>query len=110
MPYEGLSDEQRAKIREIELWVSDHIKYQPGISAVVLISRVYVEFPGEDNLAIIEQMVTDGKIVEVEYVLSTMDYRIKSVYFPMGTRIIGMALTSQIEKYDRKHSGDASPT
>jgi len=108
MTYEHLSEEQQARVREIEVWVSDHIKSQPGIRAVVLISRVHVEFPGEDNLAIIEQMVTDGKIVEVEYVLSSMDYRIKSVYFPKGTTIIGMAITSQIEKYDRKQSGKAS--
>jgi len=35
----------------------------------------------------IETMVDDGEIIEVEYTLPTLDYCIKSLYFPAGTEI-----------------------
>jgi hypothetical protein len=34
-------------------------------------------------------LVKEGEIVEVEYTLPSMDYRVKSIYFPKGTIISG---------------------
>lgn len=34
---------------------------------------------------VIHELVTKGEILEVEYVVPNMNYRIKSMYFPKGT-------------------------
>lgn len=42
----------------------------------------------EHNLAdLLERMVDDGDLVETEFVLPDMHYRIKSIYFPKGTSV-----------------------
>lgn len=38
-----------------------------------------------DLPAILEEMVSEGKLVEVEYLLPNMNYRIKSFLLPAGT-------------------------
>jgi hypothetical protein len=40
-----------------------------------------------DPVNILNQMVKDKEIVEVEYVLPNMEYRVKSLYFPKGTTV-----------------------
>lgn len=35
----------------------------------------------------LDLLVTKGEIVELNYVLPQMDYKIKSIYFPKGTEI-----------------------
>lgn len=47
-------------------------------------------FETDDYHKAIEELVTQGDIVEVEYILSDADYRIKSVYFPRGTKILNI--------------------
>lgn len=41
----------------------------------------------------LESLVKAGEIVELEYVLPTMDYRIKTMYFPQGTLLFCYNLT-----------------
>ena len=40
-----------------------------------------------DFVAVLEQLVKDGEVVEVEYVLPSQPHRIKTVIFPKGTEI-----------------------
>ncbi len=35
----------------------------------------------------LEELVKSGEVVEVEYVLPEMSYRVKSIFFPKGTQI-----------------------
>jgi hypothetical protein len=35
----------------------------------------------------LEELVNEGEILELEYTLPEMDYRIKSIFFPKGTQI-----------------------
>lgn len=81
--------------------IRDAMAANPGIKAVQLVSevtsevmkRIKAQAPslGNDNqegknvVDIINAMVKEGELVEVEYVLPTMVYRVKSVYFPKGT-------------------------
>jgi hypothetical protein len=58
----------------------------------ILLSETGSEFP-TDLPAIIDQMVKDGELVEIEYVLPDMNYRIKSFYLPKGTEIISVGST-----------------
>lgn len=41
----------------------------------------------KDFLKNLEELVNSKELVEVEYILPTMDYRIKSLFFPKGTKI-----------------------
>jgi predicted phage-related endonuclease len=63
------------------------IEEKPGIKITELVayfSRYKYDFIYIDTL---DQMVREGHIIELEYVLPTMDYRVKSMYFPKGTKI-----------------------
>lgn len=42
---------------------------------------------GEGIVNTISDLVKSGDLVEVEYVLPSMDYRAKSMYFPKGTEV-----------------------
>ena len=37
---------------------------------------------------LLNNMVNDGDLVEVNYILPTMDYREKTLYFPKGTKVL----------------------
>lgn len=38
-------------------------------------------------LSTLNEMITKGDLVELDYVLPNMEYRVKSMYFPKGTYI-----------------------
>lgn len=45
--------------------------------------------PGFCNIPnIIEKLVQEGRILEIEYVLPSQDYRIKHFVFPVGTELV----------------------
>ena len=76
---------------EFELIIIDLVNETPGIKRVTLIaesiSTAYKENKDAitgDVPSIINQLVNQGDIIEIEYVLP---YRIKSLYFPKGTEI-----------------------
>lgn len=43
---------------------------------------------GFDLIQLIDELINEKKIIEVEYVLPTMDYRVKSFLLPFGTNIM----------------------
>jgi hypothetical protein len=43
-------------------------------------------FEREEYELVLQNMVAAGDILEIEYILPSMDYRIKSIFFPKGTR------------------------
>lgn len=66
----------------------------PGINGVKIITNtmhvLYKEtsLPCDvDVVELLNEMATQGEIVEVEYVIPSADYRIKSLYFPLGTKV-----------------------
>jgi uncharacterized membrane protein YcjF (UPF0283 family) len=64
-----------------------------GIKATQLVTDVVIQchntneiHPGTENLLqAINELVESGEIVELEFVLPSMEYRVKSIYFPKGT-------------------------
>lgn len=44
-------------------------------------------FESEMYQECLEELVKSGEIVELEYTLPDMDYRVKSIFFPKGTQI-----------------------
>ncbi len=45
------------------------------------------KYKREAVIDLINRMVKEGDLVEIEFVLPTMDYRVKSYYFPRGTKL-----------------------
>jgi len=59
-----------------------------GIKAMEMISRVLRECPEIGDLEpIIEELVRTRRIIEVEYILPNMNYRIKSFLLPKNTEV-----------------------
>lgn len=63
-----------------------------GIKGVELVLNVMgsvgpVMFDDREYMLELSRLLDSGQIVEVEYTLPTMDYRIKSLYFPKGTKV-----------------------
>ena len=62
----------------------------PGIKSTELIVKLgdmIVDYSIDQISDVLNELTTSKDIVEVEYVLPTMPYRIKSLYFPKGTQI-----------------------
>jgi len=64
-----------------------------GCKATELPVEIAVEHPEllsqlDNVIEVLDELVEEGNLVEVEYVLPNMNYRIKSVYFPKGTQIV----------------------
>lgn len=66
--------------------IIDVVTKLQGCKATELVARP--EVATLDNvLELLPKLVKEGKLVEVEYDLPTISYRIKSLYFPAGTEI-----------------------
>jgi len=67
------------------------VNSQQGIKGVELVLNVMaiinpMKFKEKDYIFELAELVSVGEIVEMEYILPQMDYRIKSIYFPKGTK------------------------
>ena len=67
----------------------DKIVGLQGIKATQLVALPEIAVPLQDfdipNL--LDELVQEGKIIEIEYKLPEMDWRVKSFYLPAGTEI-----------------------
>jgi len=78
---------------EIKDIISKVINAHRGIDASELVLEVmrqaaYVSFPNEEFDNALFELVKDGEIVEVEYTMPSMDYRVKSWYLPKDTVVV----------------------
>lgn len=55
---------------------------------VILLQKEGIDIP--DLPVLIDQMVKDRELVEVEYIVPCMSYRIKSFYLPAGSEIVSV--------------------
>jgi hypothetical protein len=66
-----------------------------GIKAVELATEVAIAMHEADERATtydiwedgLDPLIESGEILELEYVLQDMDYKLKSIFFPKGTKI-----------------------
>jgi hypothetical protein len=66
-----------------------------GCKSLELAAEVVIRSKDPDNLdfstdqivSAIDDCVKEGRLTEIEYVLSTMDYRAKSFYLPADTKV-----------------------
>ena len=70
--------------------IIDTINAHQGIKGVYLVIKVMevinpVQFSHNDYQEELKILINEKEIVELEYTLPTIAYRIKSIYFPKGT-------------------------
>ena len=87
-----------AKIQEVATQVSlrdtilTSVNSHQGIKGVELVLNVMgcvgpVMFDDREYTLELSRLLDEGEIIEVEYSLPQMSYRIKSLYFPKGTQL-----------------------
>lgn len=85
--------DEQFKLQQIEAIILKAINDSTGIKATELILRVIRELMPKDlNVGEFEELLTSlvdkGEIVELEYTVPKLDYRVKSIYFPKGTEFL----------------------
>jgi hypothetical protein len=63
-----------------------------GVNGVDLVLKCMgiinpLTFSNKDYIFILAELVSSGEIVELEFILPQMEYRLKSIYFPKGTKL-----------------------
>ena len=86
-------------LKEMHALIREIVTEKPGIKGTELITDVLTEMylkgqgyaehfaPDLEPVDAINTLVKQGDIVEIEYCVPVMSYRIKSLYFPKGTEI-----------------------
>jgi len=72
--------------------ITQAVNNHPGIKGMELVLTLFSSSEdavrlGETFESLIEELVQNGDLIELEYVVPTMDYRCKSLYFPKGTEL-----------------------
>ena len=82
---------EREKIKQVICEYVLQEQWIPGGKLAVFIFNLFspsdildLEYKDYDNL--VEEMVKEGKLIELEYISPTNPDRIKSIYFPQGTK------------------------
>jgi hypothetical protein len=65
-----------------------------GIKGVELVIHTMglinpLKFDDEEYHQTVEQLIKEEEIIELEYILPQLEYRVKSLYFPKGTKFSG---------------------
>lgn len=75
-------------------YVVEIVKENPGINSAELAAKLTIKkcennlkVEGSEIVKAIEDAAKEGLILEMEYILPSMPYRIKSVYFPADTKL-----------------------
>ena len=58
-----------------------------AISVTTVLFEEKQEWTLDQFFKAMEELAHEKEIVEVNYVLPTMDYKVKSIYFPKGTKV-----------------------
>lgn len=74
--------------KELIIKVVESVQGGKGPELVpVLIREFAASGLATDNIPILlQELVDENKLVEVEYVLPSLDFRLKSIYLPKGTK------------------------
>ncbi len=80
---------------ELRQVIKNLISIKQGVKAPELVVEVIntliaegqtTSFDSEEYQAVINALVESGDVVEMEYILPHMEYRVKSIFFPKGTK------------------------
>jgi hypothetical protein len=73
--------------------IIEMVEEEQGVKATELVPQIAIRHPEliivlNEMPDVLEQLVHEGELVEVEYILHTMSYKSKSWYLPKGTEVI----------------------
>ena len=76
---------------EVKQLIIDLVEMVPGCKTISLCSMPQLIDNGFDIADLIDELVEEKKLIEVEYILQSMDYRRKSILFTPKTllKIVG---------------------
>jgi hypothetical protein len=79
-------------IRESVLFLVDSAIKGADLVTHIVIDHYTQNEPGdfstEEILRVIDQLVAEGELIEIEYVLPASSYKVRSMYFPKGTEMV----------------------
>lgn len=103
---------QQTKEKTMKEIVLRMVNAHQGIKGVDLALKVMGEvnpviFKVEEYWDALNSLIGDKEIVEVEYTLPQLNYRIKSLYFPKGTAVYGNYVDFREEESGNKQRRNA---
>lgn len=76
-------------------YVVEIVKENPGIKSTELAAKLTIKkcennlkVEGSEIVKAIDDAAKEGLIIEMEYILPSTPYRIKSIYFPADTKLM----------------------
>jgi hypothetical protein len=81
------------RMSEIRTAILDTVNNRHGVNGVDLVLNVMgiigpSQLDNTEYVYTLTNLVETGEIVELEFILPVMDYRVKSIYFPKGTKLL----------------------
>lgn len=74
---------------DVNTKITEFVGKHPGCTAIEMVVGVgFGEDFAVDIPVVLETLINEGSLVEVEYVVPLMTYRVKSLLFPKGTNIV----------------------
>jgi len=73
--------------QEAKTALVEKVAFYQGIKAVQLVADLTPDLIDFDIPLLLEELVSENKLIEIEYALPNMNWRLKSFYFPAGTAI-----------------------
>jgi len=74
-------------IKDIIIDLIERRQGMKGVDFALEIGRVFPDIDGKKVLDTLTKMAEAGDIIEVEYILPSMKYRVKSFYLPKDTEL-----------------------
>jgi len=78
-------------MNELQQVIIDTVTRLQGCKMTQLVceipQHILTKYESEDVMATIDQLVAIGEIIEIEYILPQMDYRVKSFLLPKDTKV-----------------------
>lgn len=69
--------------------ITEFVGKHPGCTAIEMVVGVgFGENFTLDIPVMLETLINEGSLIEVEYVMPRMEYRVKTLLFPKGTNIV----------------------
>lgn len=94
---------------EVKQLLADHLRGKQGLKGVELASQAAHILGKESFHEVIEELIVEGKVVEIEYSVPSIPYRLKSFFLPEGSvvhRVRGQRDLEDVESCDGSSCAD----
>jgi len=78
---------KKTDVKNIITYVVTKLQGCKGTELVCQPEFISVYKAGFDLVEIIEEMIKENELIEIEYTIPQLDYRVKSFYLPKGSKL-----------------------